>query len=203
MGEVTVVYYSANRENEALEKKIIENLKKQANGLPITSVTQKPIDLGENICVGELPFSEKSALTQVLAGLKASKTRFCLAAESDFLYPPDYFSFVPPKDNRVYRYANVWVRWSHRHRFYKKFFSEGAQACGREFWIDSLEKALSERQEPFFPLGIGTKDTWTGDPAVTFKTDRGLHAKTPIDRRTEPCASLPYWGDLNEYVSLW
>ena len=48
----TIIFYSSNRENERFEKFITDNLVKNSNGLPIISVTQKPMDLGHNICVG-------------------------------------------------------------------------------------------------------------------------------------------------------
>ncbi|MCK9371413.1 hypothetical protein M0R04_15975 [Candidatus Dojkabacteria bacterium] len=49
----TIVYCSSNMEKEEFEGKIKENLVKVCGDLPIISVTQKPINLGTNICVGE------------------------------------------------------------------------------------------------------------------------------------------------------
>jgi Glycosyltransferases involved in cell wall biogenesis len=199
--EVTIIYYTSNRENEEFEKKIIEDLKKKANGIPIISVSQKPMDLGQNICVGPLPFSEKSALFQLLTGLKAAKTKFCLAAESDFIYPAEYFKFIPPTEDHSYRYDNVWVRWRKNPKFFKKYYSEGCQICGREYWIKMIEKALVEDKESYHVFSTKLEYRWgSPNPAVSFKNGRGLHGKSVLNSKVEPCLSLPLWGKCKEFL---
>ena len=55
--DLTMIYYTANTEDPALENNVRNFLVKQANGIPIVSVSQKPIDFGTNICVGEVGFN--------------------------------------------------------------------------------------------------------------------------------------------------
>lgn len=198
---VSVVYYSSNKEPPEFEKKITDELVKQSNGLPIISVSQKPMQVGTNICMGELPFSEKSLYLQILKGLQSTDTEFCLAAESDFIYPPEYFKFVPPTNNHVYRYTNVWVRWLKHKKFYKKYYSEGCQICGRQYWIDMINRALDNDVPPKELFPTKTEYRWSSvNPAVSFKTNNGLHYKTILDRTTFPAVTLPYWGDCKEFV---
>ena len=97
MENLTIIYYSAN--TELFEDKIIAHLKKQAGDIPIISVSRKPLDLGKNICIGEQPICYSNLWKQILLGLKEAKTEFCLSAESDCLYPPEYFTFIPPVNN--------------------------------------------------------------------------------------------------------
>jgi hypothetical protein len=50
----TILYYTSNHEDEIFESNIIKLLKKMCGDLPIISISQKPIELGENICVGNV-----------------------------------------------------------------------------------------------------------------------------------------------------
>ena len=58
--DLTLVYITSNRENEYFESKIIETMKESINGLPVVSVSQKPIDFGENICLGDIGAKEEA-----------------------------------------------------------------------------------------------------------------------------------------------
>ena len=206
----TIIYYTANTEAPEFEKKITDDLKKKAGDIPIISVSHKPMDLGTNICVGKKPFCYTSEWKQVLIALKAAKTKFCIAAESDCLYPPEYFSFTPPEENMMYQYANIWMVWKHHNNFWKKTgHCEGAQMCGREYWIKRLEPLLPEKWEPLtrpeeselvrkiFP---GRKE-WTGRPVISFKTRDGVSYRTTFDNKSKT-KKIPYWGEINNLKKI-
>ena len=201
---VSIVYYTANMEDEVFEQKIRDNISK-AN-LPIISVSRKPIDFGKNICIGEQPVCYSNLWKQLLIGLKEAKTEFCIAAESDCLYPPEYFTFIPPTKDMVYRYGNVWVYWKSRTKFWKKPRCEGAQMCCREYWIERLEYILRQNLDHWRPMEQPNKMVarlfkkegwWTGRPVITFKTDRGISGKTSMVK-ISPVTRLPYWGTSEE-----
>lgn len=211
MNDVTIVYYSANKEKPELEKLVTDNILKVSNGLPIISVTQKPMDFGRNICVGELPWCDKSAFTQLLTALREVKTTFAIATESDVLYPPEYFTFVPPTEDNAYRYDNVWIlhAWHgprNKGLFWKKDFSEGAQMCGVKHWISRLESVMDK----FVDVGGGRIPTprvfrsgktysWSGvAPVISLKTEQGLRKWTGVRSEDEAVTTLPYWGDATE-----
>ena len=204
MEDLTIIYYTANTENTIFEQRIINNLKEQAGNIPIISVSRKPIDLGKNICIGEQPVCYSNSWKQLLIGLKEAKTKFCIAAESDVLYPPEYFKFIPPTEDNVYRYTNVWVCFYGKAGLWRKPWSEGAQICGRKYWIERLENALGNNDgwEPMSDtLNISkrifsTRDkySWTGNPAITFKTRHGINYKTGFYHGR--VKSLPYWGTI-------
>ncbi len=204
MEGLTIIYYSANTEAPEFEKKITDSLVENSGGLPIVSVSRKPMDLGQNFCIGEQPVCYSNEWKQILLGLKAAFTRFCIAAESDCLYPPEYFTFTPKEDDRVYRYKNIWAYWKRRRNwFWRKPRCEGAQVCGREYWIKRLEYMIGGHQgwqpmeenpgvlvSKIFPKEGGT---WTGDPILTFKTGNSLGNKTSLCKMP-PVMELPYWG---------
>ena len=165
----TVIYYSHNQEKPEFERKIQTNILDNCGGLPIISVSHKPIDFGINVCVGEQPLAYSNVLRQTLIGLKAAQTQFCIGAEDDCLYPPEYFQFTPQTRDNVYRYTNVVVHFDRRDRFWRKGFVEVAQMCGTQFWIKSIEKILAGHDgwEPFEvnpPFVFTTKDkySWGG-----------------------------------------
>jgi len=193
---VTCIYYTSNREKESFEKRIQENILKHCGDLPIISVSQKPIDFGHNICVGDIGQSYLNEWKQLLIGLKEAKTEFCIAAESDCLYPPEYFTFIPPEKNIVYRYSPVWAYWKNRNKFWKKPRMEGAQMCCRKYWIERLENALSQSEDPkkvIYKI-FDKEDRWEGSPVITFLTGDGIGTKTSLDRSISPVTKLEYWG---------
>ena len=77
MGQATIIYYTSNTENENFENKIRENILKVKGDLPLISVSQKPIDFGHNICVGELGKSYENAFYQAKIGCEIATNSLC------------------------------------------------------------------------------------------------------------------------------
>ena len=212
MPKTTVVYYTSNKEDEKFESKIRERLLKTIVDLPLISVSQKPIkNFGKNICIGKQPFCDASALRQLLIGLKEAKTEFVIAAESDCLYPPEYFTFVPPTKDNAYRYNNVWLLYSWigkntRGLFWKKTLTEGAQICGREHWIKEIESALEQTvklklEKPITIFETKLQYSWgTENPVINIKTDKGLRKYSRVLKEDSmtPTDELPYWGKVDK-----
>lgn len=205
--KITVVYYTSNKEDEQFENKINKKLLKVIGDIPLISVSQKPMNFGKNICVGKLPFCDVSAHKQLLIGLEEAKTEFVLAAESDCLYPPEYFTFIPPTKDNVYRYNNVWLLYGWigrqtRGLFWKKVLCEGAQICGREHWIKSLKSVLSTLSsgKPRTVFKTKLKYSWgCENPMISCKTCEGLRKYSRVIKEDSitPTDKLPYWGDAS------
>ncbi len=206
----TIIYYTANTEDPVFEARIIEDLKKKVGDIPIVSVSHKPIDLGTNICVGEKPFCYTSEWKQVLIALKAAKTKYCIAAESDCLYPPEYFAFNPPHERVMCNYNNIWMIWKHHSGAYKKTgYCEGAQMCGREYWIERLEPLLPDDWTPYtreeenalVKKIFADRLEWEGDPVISFKTRMGVSTRTTFINSSKTNA-LPYWGSVSKLKEI-
>ncbi len=215
MSEITIIYYSSNREKPEFEERIRKNILDVCGGLPIISVTQKPIDFGQNIVVGDVGISGFNMFRQVQIACRAAKTRFVLSAEADCLYPPDYFTFVPEKGDVCYRDKNLYVMPQHRAYFWRK--EEGAthaQIVGREFYLETLDKLFAgapewsateknfpkerthqKQEDVFWPKEIEFYET--ENPVVQIKTSQSMRHYTHSDRvaRTE----LPYWGKGRDF----
>jgi hypothetical protein len=208
MKRVTVVYYTGNSEDAGFEQKIQEQLILSMHDCDcdLISVSQKPCTVGKNICVGEVGHSDLNAIRQLSIGIEEAKTEFVIPAESDCLYPPEYFKFIPSDEKTWYRYNNVWMMCSWKSKlmawdFRKKFFSECAQILGRDFWLERIKIALdgfpqwSNEYKPIRVLRekwVNTEE-WNGIlPVVNIKTGNGLRKTTRVTGGESK--ELPYWG---------
>lgn len=100
-----ILYYSDNQLNMKLARAVRKQLEK--SGLPITSVTLKPTEFGNNIHYK----GERSYLTmfkQILTGLEAMKEDIVFFTEHDVFYHPSHFDFTPADRNTFYYNGNYW-----------------------------------------------------------------------------------------------
>lgn len=206
MADTTIIYYTSNREDPLFEERVRANLVKVCGDLPIISVSHQPIDLGTNICVGDVGTSGFNMFRQVQIACQAATTRFVISAEADCLYPPDYFQFVPTRDDICYRDSNLYVMPDHRdYFFYKGEGATHAQIVGRKFYLDTLEKLLAgapqwSAEEKNFPKERHGKNDifehieyWkSSNPVFQIKTHRSMRYYTHSDRN--PVLELPFWG---------
>ena len=201
----TIIYYSSNREKPDFEKRVQETILKNSD-LPIISVTQKPMDFGHNICVGDVGVSGFNMFRQVQIALKEATTKFVISAESDCAYPPEYFTFEPERDDIPYRETNLYVIPDARdYFFYKKEGATHAQIVGRKFYLQRLEALFGDApawapEEKNFPKErTGKNDIFdkiayfrTAQPVFQIKTHMGMRYFTHSDRT--PIPEIDYWG---------
>lgn len=204
----TVLYYSADTEDDKLAEFVRQNILKTKGNLPLISVTQKPHpDFGENICVGVHDNCYANEFRQIQVGLEKVKTKYVIVAEADSLYPSDYFRFKPTELGYLYRYDNVWVAFNGSFNYYFKNFSDSSQMLETEKWLTELNKLFIDQKKWFSKKDTvilppykrtDPKHIWTGPPVVTFKTGDGVSPLTNYKRNVSPQPSLPYWGSLNK-----
>lgn len=215
MLDATIIYYTSNKEKPEFEQRIRDNILKVSGGLPIISVTHKPINFGRNICVGNVGASGFNMFRQVQIACDAATTRYVISTEADCLYPPDYFTFEPKEENICYREKNLYVMPQHRKFFFKK--EEGAthaQIVGRKFYLQNLDPLFEgmpewDADEKSFPkaqLHQKYEDVFrredieffeTENPVVQIKTSQSMRNYTNSDRI--PRDELPYWGTGREF----
>jgi len=202
---LTILYYTANREDENFASRIRENILSVSGGLPIVSVSQKPLCFGKNICVGMHDNCYHNAARQVQIGLRAIDTPYVIAANSDTLYPPEYFQFKISGRGWVYRYNNVWVHYTQfkgQPKFWFKGVSHCAQVVDRELWLkridrvmDKLPKWRIDKIDRISSIHFKHYEHMAADnPVITFKTRTGVKSTTAVKRGHLPKYSLPYWG---------
>lgn len=204
----TIIYYTSNREKPEFEKKIIDNLKKSCGDTPIISVSHVPIDLGINICVGKHDACNHNLFRQIQIGAKLATTPFVIHAESDCLYPKEYFNFELEDINESYKLDNNYIlnEWgvNEYSGYYQKEFGTFAQITGRLHLIKEIDEVLKDR--PFWdvkrkerPLELFRRWRWkmihNKLPVVSLKTFDGMSKHTKIIE--PPVDFIPYWGNAN------
>jgi len=207
-----VVYVSSNREEPDFEWLVIQNIIDKKGDLPIFSVTQKPIPLKHNYCVGDVGTSGFNFCRQLQIAVKMAPVDYVVSCESDCLYPPDYFTFVPPKLNRVYRNTNNYVMPLDKEYWHTKSSQTAFQVSGRDFLLQRLNYLLKKQPKwniklKNFPKEIGKPflDGWdtfkTECPCFTVKTGNGMRGHTASGR--EKFYELPYWGTAKGVRLRW
>lgn len=149
--EITIIYLTENRLAETIAKLCRKHLVIAADGKRIISVSQKPINLGDNICVGDIGRSWLNIYKQQLVGLKEAKTKYVAIAEHDVLYTKEHFNWMPKDDETFWFNDNCWfVEWGGNHPemdgMYSKWSSNrkalSQLICNRELLIKSVEERL-------------------------------------------------------------
>jgi len=158
--DLTVVYYTANNAPESFMAKTQEQLLKAIGDTPLISVSQKPMDFGENICVGDIGCSTVNIYKQSLIGAKAAKTKYIAMAEDDALYTPSHFEYRPTPGVFAYD-ENCWgiYTWTKPLFTYKGRRVLWALVCERELYI----KVMEERFAKYPNHDVKVPPTW-GEP---------------------------------------
>jgi glycosyltransferase involved in cell wall biosynthesis len=100
-----ILFYTNNRMNMKLAGICRNNLLKM--GLPITSVSLKPMNFGKNIHFkGESGYL--TMFKQILVGLEAMTQNIVFFAEHDVLYDKSHFDFTPTNKNTFYYNGHYW-----------------------------------------------------------------------------------------------
>jgi hypothetical protein len=194
MDDMTIIYYTSNKEDKLFEKNIIQALLKIAGEYPIISVSHKPMKLGRNICVGDIGTSDYNCRMQMLIGAREAKTKYICTAESDFLYTREYLDFRPEK---IACPRHLYVVWYNRSWFYRKWYSDGAMTGRRDYIIETIEK-MDKDNATFRDENMAF---WNNKiPLITFKTGDGMHKRTNYVKRSRT-KELPYWGSIQKVKS--
>lgn len=204
--DTSVVYYSSNREKPEFERKIIASLVDNCGGLPIISVSHKPMTLGTNICVGDVVVSNYNAFRQMQIGAQAAKTEFVCTAESDYLYPPEYFTLRVRDKEMFYPVYRTYMIYENEY-YYSRRINEAAMIVGRDYLVQALEEMLGggsrwgeERQLPSLFIGKNRKRITLRTPFITFKTPENMHPKHHKRSyvKLQEVDTLPHWGTAKE-----
>ena len=145
----TLIYLTDNSLAEPLASKCRDLLKRESKDIPIISVSQEPIDLGTNICVGKIGRSWLSLYKQMMKGIEATTTPYLGICEHDCLYSGEHLAWIPPTTDTFYYNYNHWfVYWADRHQgirgmysYIKRRHALSQLVCSR----DLLKKSIDER----------------------------------------------------------
>lgn len=139
-----VIYYSDNSVGEPIRSLVQQTI--AAAGLPIVSVTLKPMDFGHNIVMEGQP-GYLTMCRQILRGLEESETRTVYFCEHDVLYHPSHFDYpaLRPAPGCWYYNEHVW-RWDYPHDrlvTYDGLLSLSGLWAHREYALEHYRKRLA------------------------------------------------------------
>jgi hypothetical protein len=158
---LTLIYYTANICEPVLAQKVRENILKVTNA-PVISVSQEPIDFGENVCVGKVGMSSYNIRKQILIGAMHASTDYVALVEDDTLYPPDHFDVLNCKrDDKICYNRKVFVLSAFNKNLARKgSLYTGAIIANKYFLINVLKDMIKGRRG------------WVDDPNHSHPTRR-------------------------------
>ena len=210
-----MLYYTANKIPETFANNVRDHLLSMLDGIPIVSVSQKPLDFGENICVGEIGQSAQNVYRQILVGARSVKTKFLACCEDDTLHDREYFTIDPPSDYFYYNHRwNVMPDY-----FYYRKGRYGMCTCvaPTELMISTLEDKFKRYEQGITEVASlfaepGRRERKCGLKLVkvagfetkvcslTFKHWNSLSGVSRILTNDVLKESLPFWGNASD---LW
>ena len=203
-----VVFYTDHRVAPDLAAVVRYYLLRATEGLPLVSVSQQPMDLGTNRCLGPLERSHLSMYRQMLAGAEALDTEFIALAEHDVMYLPEHFHWTPPDDRTFYYNVHHWfLQWDGKHRGLYSYFRRRVlsmliagrevflQACREKVWMLEhgwmIKKGVAGACEPgALPSEEQMVQALPCEPGV-------------CDDRVEYLAALARFKDLGKECGRW
>lgn len=222
---MTIVYYTANVAPEGFMKKNQEQILKATEGCPLISVSQKPMEFGENICIGDIGRSHLNIYRQALIGAKAAKTKYVAFVEDDVMYSSDHFKHTP-KDGHFAYDMNIWTFYTFykpRCFSYKNRINFNGLICEKDLFIEAMEERFirwpddsvtpirrwAEPSKYERQLGVTVRNReiyMAKTPSVAFYHESALsylhlgrRKNIGLDQRTE----LAPWGKAEEMMSYY
>ena len=218
MNDISILYYTCNLISDFFANNIRKSLIESSGGkMPIISISQKPLNFGKNIYVGDIGISVYNIYKQILIGAKEAKTKYVACCEDDSIYVPDHFEFEPPDDAFCYNGNHLGVDknvgFVFRHRMNMCMCVAPTEliieTLGLRFqkypdFLDNTQcSGFSEpgRHEerlglpPVKRMGFRTKN-----PCLTWNHRPSQGGVRKILERHQVIPTDPYWGDGRE---LW
>ena len=147
MGNLTLLYYTANVIKDLCAEKVRARLLAVAGDAPIISVSQKPLDFGHNICVGQIGQSHYNCYKQIYIGAQAVRTQYVACCEDDTLYTEEHFSHRPSADDVFAYNVNMW--YIDDHHFWQKQEANDTGMCMCIAPTELLVNTLAPRFEMY------------------------------------------------------
>lgn len=148
-----IVYYTCNTHRPEIDIACRAQLDKARAGIDLTCVTlNKALGYGDREIVVEGERSPVMMHKQILAGLEASRAEYIFLCESDVLYHPSHFDFIPRRRDVFYYNTNVWrMRLSDGLAVWTDDLQQVSGLCAsRELLLDYYTKRLAQIERDGF-----------------------------------------------------
>jgi hypothetical protein len=222
--DITVVYYTANFLSDPFASNTKKKLLEAIGDLPLISVSKKPMDFGQNICVGDTPRNHIWTYRQALIGAKAAKTKYIALAEDDIFYSAEHFTkYTPTKDTFAYS-DNVWSLFTWGDPIFSRRSRRALHSliCERDLFIDTINELFTKYpNDDEFPVHrLGEPGRYENRQGTTPRKSEMFTPKVANIAVTHPEAigfaslgtrkrhagqrvtALPHWGSAEEVLKL-
>lgn len=225
-----ILYYTANVIHDSFATAVrnhITNLAVATNSL-LVSVSQKPIDFGLNLCMGEMGWSAWLVYWQILHGARAIqrlKIPWIYCCEDDSLYTEEHLSYVPPDKDKFYYNMNRWIierysggvhyRWRDRISMCSCVVATDLMVATLEARFRKFPEPITTRYDPrlrgwgepgryewYLKLPkVGMEYFSLPSPILTFNHKKGLGGYRKLSKKDIIKETLePWWGTAQ---SVW
>lgn len=220
MSDITAVYYTANVIPDKFAQDVRSQLAYASGGIPIISVSHKPLDFGQNVVV-DMPRHHLSIYRQALVGAKEAKTKYIALCEDDVLYSPEHFKRRAQPGKFAYNVAYWGIyTWSNPPVFSWKGRRNLSQLiCERDSFIQVVEERLAlpndgeivwgepGKYEAKLGLTVNETETFYTHPAnIMFSHETALAFGNLGTRKRIgelQATELPYWGLAKDIRSMY
>lgn len=223
MSDLTVVYYTANVIPQLFGDAIRQRLLESAEGLPIVSVSHKPLVFGRNIVV-DLPRHHLNIYCQALIGAREATTKYIALCEDDVLYSPEHFKYRPTEGKFAYNLGHWGIHtWGEPVFSWKGRRNLCHLICERELFIRAMEERfLRWPNDEKIDLGLWAEPAkyekqldvtvresevfYSNPPNIVFSHEAALSfANLGTRKRLGElrATSIPYWGTAQEVRRLY
>lgn len=191
----TILYLTDNSVPADIDDLCKRILLREAGDIPIVSVSQKPVDFGRNVCVGEIGRSWMSLYKQILAGLDVIKTDWVVIAEHDCLYSVEHLHYQPDNPEAFHYNFNHWlVEWHGNHPEIDGMYSYWPKRTALSQLISPVSLLRQSTEEVMRLLDMGLKVErglhWYGEPGQTSEQFRKAFVEASSGRPTQLQAYL-------------
>jgi hypothetical protein len=146
----TILYLTDNSLEESIDRVCRRKLIEAAGDLPILSVSQKPMDLGRNVCVGDIGRSWYNIYRQIIWGLEVMETEWLALVEHDVLYTAEHLHYEPTDPDVFHYNSNHWmVQWHGNHpdiegmySYWPRRIATSQLICRRDLLLESTREIV-------------------------------------------------------------
>jgi len=205
LSNLTILYITDSVLEPYLAGRCRELLEKSAMGKRIVSVSQKPLDFGDNVCVGDIGRVALSIDIQIKAGLEVVDTPYVAVAEHDCVYAPEHFDFEPPEEDREIFWYNIncWLaqyynpNWPELDGQFSKFPGRRVQSqmiCWADMFRDVTDRKIKILSDPGYQKKFPVQSR-VGEPGTNYPS-----RSRKVFRRDPKLQHL--WRQVKDYINI-
>lgn len=225
MNDLTIIFYTCNEISDFFANNARNQLVKASEGLPIISVSHKPMDFGDNIVVN-YPRHHLSIYRQALLGAKQANTKYIALCEDDTLYVKEHLNHRPTDGKFAYNVGTWNLQTWGEPMFTQKLdgrINLSGLICAKELFIEAMEERFAKWPEDNKielgnwgepgkyekNLGVTIREFekfYANPPNITFSHETALSFQGLGKRKKVGeirAYSIPFWGEAKDVIKFY